>query len=455
MSFYSSDLLDELMKKPNREWMRSANHRLITKIEDWEEWKTDTPTNIVLDLETSGLNKDTCIIAGFGFSKKPGEGIYVPLNHKVGINFEDKDYFIKDFNVFAQSKSFIMHNSKFDVGFLESNGYFIPKFGKNFLESSKSGTKLPIYQDSMISVYLHNPNEKNKGLKGSSARFLGLEMINLDELFPPKTKELDFTTLDSTEPAVFIYGCSDCDITYRIFDVLEPVRKEQPFIYEMETRLLEVVRHMEDNRMLLDSDYLARIPLKLKADIINLLERIYEDVGYEFDIMSPKQVAEALIHKGVQLSKTEKGNWETSAKALTKLNDPLSNSILEYRSLLKFLNTYILQLYKESLKGRVKFRFNQMAAPTGRFSSGQDGTEGGGGSTKVVDDGYAPINVQSIPSNKAAVWIPVVRINKRYMKDTGDLVYEEKPASISPEDIAMLEELGKKEKLKKKEKPKK
>ena len=108
-----------------------------------------------------------------------------------------------------------------------------------------------------------------------------------------------------------------------------------------------------------------------KAD--KLKAEIYDSVGYEFNINSPKQLGEALFVKlGLPGSKKTKSGYSTSAEVLEGLRyaHPAIDMILEYRSLTKLKSTYCDALVKViDDKGRIHSVFNQTETRTGRISS--------------------------------------------------------------------------------------
>jgi DNA polymerase-1 len=113
---------------------------------------------------------------------------------------------------------------------------------------------------------------------------------------------------------------------------------------------------------------------ELHAQVQVLEKRIYELVGFEFNIASPKQLGEALYEKlglGNKIKKTKTGQKSTNVSELEKIKDehPSIVLILEYRELTKLLSTYIdtLPLFVKE-DGRIHAHFVQTGAGTGRFS---------------------------------------------------------------------------------------
>src|SRR5205823_9764294 len=104
-----------------------------------------------------------------------------------------------------------------------------------------------------------------------------------------------------------------------------------------------------------------------------LRAQIYEQAGTEFNIDSPKQLAELLFNKlNLPRQKRTKTGHSTDVEVLERLaqKHPVPKLILEYRSLVKLKNTYLdnLTQYVNDTTGRVHGSFNQTGAITGRLS---------------------------------------------------------------------------------------
>ena len=409
----------------DRAWLSECEYKLVTKMSEWEAWKVDAGDTVVLDLETTGLNPYKHMIVGVSLSKRESEAIYVPLRHPSN-NYEDVAGFIDELSLFFDGRTLLAYNAKFDINFLET-----------------AGMKIPKYEDVMTSVYLMDCNLKAKGLKDMAKLILGIDMIRLDELFltpeelakkTRRKKDMDFSTI-SPDGKTKDYACSDADLTLRIHNHLESVREEQAIIYKMETKLVDVVRRMERNGVLLDADYLARLVPEADKNAQKCQKIIYDAVGYEFNLGSPKQVGPALEGLGFEVGRTEKGNPKTGKAELKRLGDhAVPKAILKYREMVKAKGTYLVQLYHDAMQGRARFRFNQFAAPSGRFSSGKDKDS----DIKVkrdADDGYAKVNVQSISSNASAEWVHGVEILERTTKEDPETVLYKKTVLEIKEDL--------------------
>lgn len=148
---------------------------------------------------------------------------------------------------------------------------------------------------------------------------------------------------------------------------------QQELLKEIEQPLCEVLASMECDGFLVDVEGVRAFGKSLDGDIERLQREIYEDAGYEFNINSPKQLAEVLFVK-LQLpaQKKTKSGYSTNAEVLEYLRPmhPIIDRILEYRKLVKLKSTYVEGLIKVAgPDGRIHTSFNQTETRTGRISS--------------------------------------------------------------------------------------
>lgn len=144
---------------------------------------------------------------------------------------------------------------------------------------------------------------------------------------------------------------------------------------EVDFPLQVVLAKIESRGMLVDVEVLGEMSHKLDDEIELLQQSIWQHVGYEFNIGSPKQLSDALFTK-LQLTSPAKrnknGSYPTGVKELTRLKDehPVINLISEYRELTKLKSTYIDALPKAiGSDGRIHTNLDQDVTSTGRLSS--------------------------------------------------------------------------------------
>ncbi|MBO5798025.1 MAG: DNA polymerase I, partial [Clostridia bacterium] len=159
-------------------------------------------------------------------------------------------------------------------------------------------------------------------------------------------------------------------------DKLLPLLEEQnqlPLLRDMELPLAAVLADMERLGVAVDAAGIEAFGQTLTAEIARLQGMIWDMVGYEFNLNSPKQLAKALFEDlGLPAGKKTKSGYSTNADVLEKLRGdyPVVDALLQYRSLAKLSSTYCEGLLKVvAADGRIHSSFNQTETRTGRISS--------------------------------------------------------------------------------------
>ena len=154
---------------------------------------------------------------------------------------------------------------------------------------------------------------------------------------------------------------------------------------EMERPLIPLIDAMKEHGVLIDRAALAKLSKEYHKDLTAIEKRIYETVGHEFNIASPKQLGDVLFDElelktpgAKSQKKTATGQRSTKESELEKLREvhPIIEDILEYRGLAKLLGTYIDNL-PELLdeNDRLHAQFLQYGAVTGRMASVNPGLQ--------------------------------------------------------------------------------
>lgn len=145
---------------------------------------------------------------------------------------------------------------------------------------------------------------------------------------------------------------------------------------DIELPLIAVVRRMEEWGIALDVPYLANLSGKLHEELAGIETRIYTAAGGEFNLNSPRQLAEVLYDrlglKPERQKRTATGQRSTKESELAKLADahPVIPDILRYRELSKLVSTYVDALPKlVGADGRLHTTLLQAGTTTGRMAS--------------------------------------------------------------------------------------
>ncbi|MEW6583871.1 MAG: DNA polymerase, partial [Actinomycetota bacterium] len=142
---------------------------------------------------------------------------------------------------------------------------------------------------------------------------------------------------------------------------------------DVEMPLVDVLRSMERVGVRLDVHRLGEIAARVRDQVDELRDSIYELAGGEFTIDSPKQLGQVLFERlGLPTFRKGKTGWSTDRQVLRLLEDrhPIVPLIGRYRELTKLDNTYLQALPQQvDDDGRLHTTFNQTVAETGRLSS--------------------------------------------------------------------------------------
>lgn len=150
-------------------------------------------------------------------------------------------------------------------------------------------------------------------------------------------------------------------------------------LYEkIEKPLITILKEMHERGIKIDVSYFKKLETEYKAYLANLEKEIHELTGQEFNVASPKQLAEVLYDKldiikgsGARIKKTAGGARSTKESELEKLVDahPVVSKILEFREYSKLLGTYI-EPFPLLIDGEDRLHPNyiQTGAVTGRIA---------------------------------------------------------------------------------------
>lgn len=148
---------------------------------------------------------------------------------------------------------------------------------------------------------------------------------------------------------------------------------QRELLETIEIPLAYVLAQMEHVGFYVDRESIVTYGAEMERQANALRDAIIEQVGYEFNINSPKQLGEVLFDKlGLPHGKKTKNGWSTNADVLEELRymHPVVDEVLKYRTVAKLKSTYcdgLLKVIGED--GRIHSNFNQTETRTGRISS--------------------------------------------------------------------------------------
>ncbi len=145
----------------------------------------------------------------------------------------------------------------------------------------------------------------------------------------------------------------------------------QASLEKIEIPTCKVLSKMENRGIVVDLEQLERLDKELSESISNLTKRIFESVGHEFNINSPKQLSDILF---IELNLPQKRGSSTRESVLEELEayHPVVGKILEYRELSKVHTTYViplLEMGRNNSENVIHTDFKQTGTSSGRLSS--------------------------------------------------------------------------------------
>lgn len=236
----------------------------------------------------------------------------------------------------------------------------------------KSENKKYVYSSKELFAYANK--------KGFEIKNLVFDITLASYLLNPNSSSYDIDKLNG-EYEVETYDGEDeflCNIAPMI-DLCNILEKkieqcnQKKLLNEIEIPLSNVLAGMENLGFAVDKQGIEDFGKMLKENIENLKSEIYNSVGREFNINSPKQLGIALFEDlALPCKKKTKSGYSTSADVLESLKNqhPVVSMVLQYRTLSKLNSTYCEGLLKViGDDGRIHSSFNQTETRTGRISS--------------------------------------------------------------------------------------
>ncbi|MFP6779545.1 MAG: DNA polymerase I [Alphaproteobacteria bacterium] len=354
--------------------LKKNNYQLVTDEQVLISWiKNIVIKGIVsIDTETTSIDAVSAELVGISLSIEPGNAIYIPLNHKSKeggliadkINQLDTDLVLSLLKPILEDVSIIKigQNIKYDMTILYNAG----------------DINIYPYHDTMLmSFALDAGKQSGHGMDSLSKKHLNITTISYSEITGKGKDQVtfDYVTLEKA----LEYAAQDADITLRLYLFLKDrlVRENMVSLYEtIERPLPNVIAYMERNGVGINSNYLKNLSSIFINKMNPIKEKIFNLADEEFNISSPKQLAEILYNKlGLKGGKKGKsGLYSTSAAVLEKLSqdgNEICELILEWRALQKLKSTYSDALVDQinPITKRVHTHFQMTGAMTGRFSS--------------------------------------------------------------------------------------
>ncbi len=340
-----------------------ANYRTVDTLEELraEVERARRAGRFSFDTETTSTNPNWADLVGISLCSSPGEAIYVPVRAPAGART------LAEADVVAALQpllgdpglELVGQNIKYDLIVMRRNGLV----GVNRLF------------DTLVADLLSDPGRPTHNLDELASRHLGHQTIPITDLIGTGREQ---GRMDEVPvPRITDYAAEDADVPMRLFPLLtravENVGLTELF-RDVEMPLVQVLADMEYHGIRVDPDSLAALSKEFGVRLKLLEREIWQAAGSEFNVDSPKQLAEVLFDKlGLQEQRKTKTGRSTDNEVLEELEDrhPVPKLVIEYRQLGKLKGTYADALAEQinPRTGRVHTSFMQDVARTGRLSS--------------------------------------------------------------------------------------
>ena len=333
---------------------RGANDKLKSFYEDLEFYSfiknikvdkeiTEPVVNIIYNVEDINLE---------------GSAIYLEVdnqNYHVG-NVMGLSFYNKSTSGFIPI-SVLLKNK--DI--LKYVNFYTYDLKKNIVALSKFGIVLnKCNYDTMIALYLLNYNVKED--IAYIANTYNYNISFSETMYKKKEIDINEIAKEAIKKAKYIYETHD--------EYMEKLNKECIDLFNnIEMPLVYVLADMELTGMRVDNKVLMEMKEEILIKIELLKKEIFNLVGCEFNVNSPRQLANILYDKiGVPANKKRKTDKEYLSKYKNEF--PVIDKILDYKALWKIYSTYIISLSDFIHEdGKIHTIYNQTLTRTGRLSS--------------------------------------------------------------------------------------
>lgn len=343
---------------------KEASYELVTKAEELQSWIHDIYRvgKVAVDTETTSLDAHMATLVGVSLSVEAGRACYIPVGHMLA----REQLKLKD--VIAALKPVledgailkIGQNIKYDMNVLAQHDIHI----------------FPV-TDTMVMSYVLEGRTHGHGMDELAQLYLDRTTISYKELVGTGKKQITFDQVPVDQ--ALDYAAEDADITLQLYEFLFPrlAKEQMATVYDViDKPLIPVLAKMEQAGIKVSAPFLQNLTQEFSQRLEILQGEIFELVGHEFNINSPKQLGQILFEEmGLPGGKkTKSGDFSTNVDVLEKLADEgheLPTKILNWRSLAKLKSTYTEALVHQinARTGRVHSSFAMTIANTGRLSS--------------------------------------------------------------------------------------
>jgi DNA polymerase-1 len=343
------------------------NYETLLDQQQFSNWlqKLQNSQLMAVDTETTSLNYMVADLVGISLAVEAGEAVYIPFGHDyLGVPQQlSRETVLEAIKPILEDPKIkkVGQNLKYDTSVLAQHGIDLKG----------------IAYDTMLESYVINSVATRHDMDSLAQHYLEVETTSFTEIAGKGASQLKFNqiALEQAGP----YAAEDADITLRLHQALWPqVTAELPLktlFEEIELPLIKVLSRIERTGALVDDTLLFQQSQELAERLAELETQAWELAGQQFNLASPKQLAEILFTKLEipVLKKTAKGAPSTKEEVLQELalDYPLPKVLLEHRGLAKLKSTYTdkLPVMINSTTRRIHTSYHQAGTATGRLSS--------------------------------------------------------------------------------------
>ncbi len=325
-----------------------------------------TAKRFSLKVITDGTAPVRATLVGIAVSTGPAMARYIPLGHEgFGGGFS-----------LAKSEALALLAPLLTDPAIEKIGHDIKA---DLIVLGRHGVDLknPRAFDTMLASYLLDANRSSQALEPIALEQLGYKALTEEDVRGKGVKALPFAQVPVD--SVLDYAGERADLAWQLAEHLRPLLERDglmPVYLDLELPLVPILAEIERTGVLVDVRSLAAQSTLVDREMNDLSRQIFALAGGEFNINSPRQLAEILFEK-LQLPVLKRtGTTRTPSTAVEVLEElaaqhDICRLILDWRGLAKLKGTYIdaLPTLVNPETGRVHTQISQAVAATGRLSS--------------------------------------------------------------------------------------
>jgi DNA polymerase-1 len=279
----------------------TINYETVLDQQQFSNWlqKLQNSQLMAVDTETTSLDYMVADLVGISLAVEAGEAAYIPFGHDyLGAPQQlPREMVLEAIKPILEDPKIkkVGQNLKYDTSVLAQHGIDLKG----------------IAYDTMLESYVINSVATRHDMDSLAQHYLEVETTSFTEIAGKGASQLTFNQISLEQAGP--YAAEDADITLRLHQALWPqVKAELPLktlFEEIELPLIKVLSRIERTGALVDDTLLFQQSQELAERLAELETQAWELAGQQFNLASPKQLAEILFTKLEipVLKKTAKG----------------------------------------------------------------------------------------------------------------------------------------------------